>query len=343
MRKLLTAAVLTAAFSLSMSAAAFAGQWQQNATGWWWQEDDGSYPQSTWKWLDGNGDGLAECYYFDANGYMAAGTTVDGYQVDENGCWVQGGVIQYTQVQAAPESEAMTALRAATEKSKGLTSMDTDLFMNMQIGMEGLTLDMNMSGNMKMKDVYSENMQYIMDMDLSLLGETMHTNYFYTGGYAYYDMDGEKVKIPMDMATAMQSAQTASMLTEDDLSYVKDVSMKDNGDGTVTIYFTADGDSLNQMVQSVFATMGGEYAQMQDMVRFDTYKGELTVNGNGDTVQEKALMDMTMTAEGSTMTLHMYMECNINNPGQPVTFTLPSTDGYQDISQMTVDPAQVQA
>ena len=108
MRKLLTAAVLTAAFSLSMSAAAFAGQWQQNATGWWWQEDDGSYPQSTWKWLDGNGDGLAECYYFDNEGWMAAGTmTPDGYQVNGDGAWAENGVVM-TQTVSLPASPTHT-------------------------------------------------------------------------------------------------------------------------------------------------------------------------------------------------------------------------------------------
>ncbi|HJC46646.1 MAG TPA: hypothetical protein IAA04_01185 [Candidatus Lachnoclostridium pullistercoris] len=335
MKKMFTTAVLTAAFALTMSATAFAGQWQQNSTGWWWQEDDGSYPQDTWRWLDGNNDGLAECYYFDSNGYMLAGTSVNGYQLDSNGRWVQDGAVQYQQA-SAPENAAMAALRAATEKSKSMTAIDTDMLMNMQISMEGLTLDMNMNGNMKMKDIYSDSMEYLMDMNLNLLGETVHMNYFYTGGYGYYDIDGEKMKIPMDMATAMESAQTASLVTEDDLSYIQDASMTDNGNGTYTIYFTANGAKLNQMVQSVFGTMGSEYADLGSSVSFDTYKGEMTLDTAGNSIQEKALMDMTVNYEGSSMTYHMYVECNINNPGQPVNFTLPSTDGYPDITQTQV-------
>ena len=61
----------------------------------WWQNDDGSYPTSSWHWLDGNGDGISECYYFDGNGYMAANTTTpDGYTVDGSGAWVVDGVVQ---------------------------------------------------------------------------------------------------------------------------------------------------------------------------------------------------------------------------------------------------------
>lgn len=70
----------------SMGMTAFAGQWVQNTTGWWWQEDNGSYPVSQWKWLDGNKDGIYECYAFDSNGYIYTNTTTpDGYTVNADG------------------------------------------------------------------------------------------------------------------------------------------------------------------------------------------------------------------------------------------------------------------
>lgn len=332
MRKWTKITLLSAVFALSMSATAFAGQWQQNSTGWWWQEDDGTYPQNTWMWLDGNGDGTAECYYFDSAGYMASNTYVDGYQIDGNGCWVQNGQVQVQT--AAVENDAMKALRAATERSQSLTSMDTDYLMNMQISMEGLTMDMNMNGNMKLKNIYTDQMQFMMSMDLSLLGETVQMDYFYKDGWCYYDMDGQKYKMAMDMTTAMNNAKTASLLSTDQLAYIKDASSAANGDGTTTIYFTADGETLTDMVQSVLGSMGTDYTSMMDQISMDVYKGELTVDGAGNITQEKALMDMTVNYEETPMTYHMYMECNIKNPGQPVDFALPSTDGYTDIAQM---------
>ena len=67
----------------------------QNTTGWWWQEDNGSYPVSQWKWLDGNKDGIYECYAFDSNGYMYADTTTpDGYTVNKEGAWTIGNSVQ---------------------------------------------------------------------------------------------------------------------------------------------------------------------------------------------------------------------------------------------------------
>ncbi len=91
---LLTAA-LAACLTIGMSMAAFAGSWGSNDTGWWWNNDDGTYPVSTWQWIDGNNDGIAESYYFDGNGYLLTNTTTpDGYTVNENGAWVSDGQVQ---------------------------------------------------------------------------------------------------------------------------------------------------------------------------------------------------------------------------------------------------------
>ena len=74
---------------------AFAGGWKQDSTGWWYQREDGSYPNNGWEWIDGNGDNISECYYFNQEGYCLMNTqTPDGYQVDENGAWIINGVIQ---------------------------------------------------------------------------------------------------------------------------------------------------------------------------------------------------------------------------------------------------------
>ena len=73
----------------------YAGSWQKDGRGWWWQEDNGSYLANAWCWLDGNQDGVSECYYFDENGYKLANTvTPDGYQVNESGAWIVNGSVQ---------------------------------------------------------------------------------------------------------------------------------------------------------------------------------------------------------------------------------------------------------
>lgn len=87
--------------TLSTSFLSFAAEWKQDTTGWWYQEDDGNYPVNQWRWIDGNGDGIAECYYFDSNGYMATNTTVGSYTLNADGAWIVDGVVQTQNVSDA--------------------------------------------------------------------------------------------------------------------------------------------------------------------------------------------------------------------------------------------------
>lgn len=69
--------------------------WEWDNNGLWWRNADGTYPLNTWLWLDGDGDGVYERYYFDENGYCVRGTsTPDGCQVNEDGAWMVDGTVQ---------------------------------------------------------------------------------------------------------------------------------------------------------------------------------------------------------------------------------------------------------
>ncbi|RGZ00128.1 hypothetical protein [Clostridium sp. AM58-1XD] len=116
MKKKLMILAAAGCMTLAMTIPAFAGEWQQNGSGWWYDNGDGTYPAECWKWIDGDGDGTAECYYFDKEGYMLSGvTTPDGKQVNESGKWIQEGVVQTkdsTSVQ--DQSVALASLEPAS-------------------------------------------------------------------------------------------------------------------------------------------------------------------------------------------------------------------------------------
>lgn len=93
---------------LTATITSFAAGWVSNdvsgAIIWRYLNDDGSSLTNGWYWLDGNKDGIAECYYFYADGTMAASTTVDSWMVDSEGRWVEDGVIQ-TKSSGSTQSE----------------------------------------------------------------------------------------------------------------------------------------------------------------------------------------------------------------------------------------------
>ncbi len=110
--KMITACAAAALTALSMNTLVFAGQWKENDTGWWYDNGNGTWPSSSWQWIDGNGDGIAECYYFNKDGYcLMNGVAPDGSSVNVNGAWTVNGVVQTKNVggQAAPVEETKPA------------------------------------------------------------------------------------------------------------------------------------------------------------------------------------------------------------------------------------------
>lgn len=87
-------------FTMSMSFSAFAGNWLDLGFGWQYDKTGfGGLANNEWLWIDGNKDGIAECYYFDATGFMWHDREKDGYSLNSDGQWVIDGVIQTKQVE----------------------------------------------------------------------------------------------------------------------------------------------------------------------------------------------------------------------------------------------------
>lgn len=83
---LITSIVLSA----MMSTVALAGEWKQDAKGWWFQNDDGSFPVNSWQDING------KQYYFNESGYILTNTTTpDGKQVGADGSLVQAPLFDF--------------------------------------------------------------------------------------------------------------------------------------------------------------------------------------------------------------------------------------------------------
>ena len=169
------AALITLAASMTIGSGftSLAAGWQSDANGWWWQEDNGSYPTSQWKWLDGNKDGIAESYCFDARGYLYAGTTTpDGYEVNTDGAWVKDGVVQTKKV-TTDTTDASKSNQNDDYSGTYVTSHATYV----------LTYDKS-TNSIHMKFIHSN-------------GEVLENDYVYSGSYdgiTYFDLVSDEGK-----------------------------------------------------------------------------------------------------------------------------------------------------
>ena len=115
MKRFVKLLALTMMIMMTFSMTALAAGWTAgqgaDSSRWWYDLGNGTWYAGTentpnWQWLDGNQDGIAECYAFDAEGWMyAGGTTPDGYEVNGDGAWTVNGAVQTRQAEAQNETE----------------------------------------------------------------------------------------------------------------------------------------------------------------------------------------------------------------------------------------------
>ena len=104
--------------------------WTEDERGYKCKLDDGSF-RSAWKWLDTNNDGIAECYYFDQDGYLLIDTiTPDGNQVDDVGQWIVNGVVQHQAVAPEDKPKDETEFRKILDKKYAEFVVKCDLAAN---------------------------------------------------------------------------------------------------------------------------------------------------------------------------------------------------------------------
>lgn len=91
-RKIIDTILMATTIVTIVSTPALAADWEQDFSGWKWENADGTYAKNSWVWDDWNNDGFQECYYFGNDGYMLSNTvTPDGYFVDPSGAWYVPG------------------------------------------------------------------------------------------------------------------------------------------------------------------------------------------------------------------------------------------------------------
>ena len=104
-KRLFLAGLTTGLLSLSVAFPAMAGSWKNgagdNAARWWYDNGDNTWAANGWRWIQ---DGVSECYYFDAEGWLLTSTTTpDGYTVNADGAWTVNGIAQSRQTAASNE------------------------------------------------------------------------------------------------------------------------------------------------------------------------------------------------------------------------------------------------
>lgn len=90
-----------------------AGKWDEDPSDgtWKFKQLDGTYLCNTWAWIDGDGDGTAECYWFNDEFIMEWSCDIDGHEVGDSGAMLDenGDIVTKAVSGRTPDNEGITS------------------------------------------------------------------------------------------------------------------------------------------------------------------------------------------------------------------------------------------
>lgn len=235
--------------------------------------------------------------------------------------------------------DPMAVFNRVQAKSNAMDSMDCHMdihavMMPLNTALYGdVSVNLDMDMNMQVSGAVTGDLRYKADVGMQMLGQNMFMQMFYQNGTLYMNMDDQKISYPMDMTQMLDTVNTTSVNTDFSASMMKSVALHEVN-GYRALAFEMDEKKMNDYVretlQEMQMTTGASVAVHSVTGTYiltpDDYYSHLEMN-----------MVMTVTAAGETIVMRMKINGVINNPGQPVEVTTPSTEGYVPIDQYFQD------
>ncbi len=229
------------AVSMLLTVSAFAGTWRSDSNGWWYQNDDGSFPAGTWQWIDGNGDYTAECYYFYHDGYMAYNNTIEGSQVNNDGQWTVHGEVQKRSVQSGSSGGSQTSDAGARDMSYAKYLRGTNVLWN--------------------NSAYGETMNFYL-VDAVVSPSTLIER------EDCYEVTGVTVEYPYEFSIKRDAEAKIQELKRAGID-TSSAGTCQNATGTYSIFFENEGDKYSYPVWN-----GSIYIRKDAVLR--TFSGDMT-------------------------------------------------------------------
>ncbi len=334
MKKIIKLFAITSLLSVSMALTAHAGAWKQDSHGWWWQDGDKSYPTAAWKWIDSNGDGMAECYYFDENGYLLTGTTApDGSKVNESGAWTDEGIVR--QRASNPSAarninrKGMELYQEADQKSSGLPGLDISSDIRMNFYYDWLEIPVIMNMQLKYHDLNTPGMEFLSQVNMDMMGIRRSEISFYTNGCYYSDMGAyEKYKMKIGYEDMTRNL-TMGGLTGQFGAFLDNVQITDGEGGNKILMYSSKAEGLEKYLTNVYDEIWPSLSDSDFTI--NQIDGKAFISPEGYFSREVISISTTITEDEEIMGMVMNIELDYNNPGKAVSIVFPSTEGYEEV------------
>ena len=229
----------------------------------------------------------------------------------------------------------------AIEKTQNADSMAGKMTMSMTMSMMGMTIEIPMVIDMKIKNIRSEMPTVYADIniDMSALGMEQNMVMYMADGWGYYVMDGESYKTYIgnsDAASGQYIDMANSMLEEIPDNILEGQKVIKNSDGTRTVRVELSNEEFlalyEDLAESMYGSMMGGMADISEL-NIDDVVITYTVGSDGYLTKCEMSFVMGVNIQGisTNTTVSAVMEYS-SFDADDIVITPP--EGYQNFPEM---------
>lgn len=234
---------------------------------------------------------------------------------------------------AACDSESTAdVINEAVKKTQALDSMAGEMKMQTDMAMEGMTLSIPVTAEIKAKGLQGENPISSTKLSMSMLGQDIDLEMYQEGDWAYIAMEDMKYKTNVSAVESEYdyTDDMNSMLQELPADLLKDVKLVKNEDGSQKVSISISDEQFAELYKDFIEKANAESAAASE-IKISDATVSITVAKGYVSVYDMEFT-MTMVADEMNATVDVKATVSYQDPGKEVTITPPA--GYQDFEEM---------
>lgn len=235
---------------------------------------------------------------------------------------------------------AQEILESNYKKSKDLKNVDMSSTIKYEVSVPDTSGDtssddsesqtLTMDYDAKISDSGSDSMAMAMTGTMSSSGTSIDMNLYYSDGYYYLDILGQKIKQKMDLSKLQEELEVTTNQTQLPVENYKDIVVSQDDDGNTVLDYKLNEDGLNEYIKQIaeqMGALGGDSSitsdDLDDSVKISSFSGQRTLNKEDYTTKESIKFVMKNRQDEDNGNITISMDITYHDPGKKVTVTLP--------------------
>lgn len=222
------------------------------------------------------------------------------------------------------------AYQAAGQKISELKEIDVTMNIDMSGAVSGQDVSVKMDMDMQMVPKGEDDADMAMKMTYQMSGMTLEMPIYYTDGYAYTELLGQKVKKKTDISSLRNNESMQSSMEVFATDFFREIGEGKQTEAGTLYSFVGDPEKAGDLTENILNQLKSAAQGAELDAEITKIEGSFTIDKNGYLCAQELNMDMAMEIGGTSATYSAKLIMTVNNPGQKVTIVFPDFSDYKD-------------